>query len=52
MNPFTEPVELPAGSLIEKFHSMQEEDIGPALKTADEVCRVPTRGGRGRCMNT
>jgi len=29
VNPFTEPVELPAGSLVGKFHSVQEEDVGP-----------------------
>jgi len=47
MNPFTEPVELPARSLVGKFHSVQEEDVGPALETADEAHRIPTRNGRG-----
>jgi len=47
VNPFTEPVELPAGSLVRKFHSVQEEDVGPALETANEARRVPTRDGRG-----
>jgi len=47
MNPFTEPVELPAGSLVGKFYSVQEEDVGPALETADEACSIPTRDGRG-----
>jgi len=47
VNSFTEPVELPAGSLVGKFHSVQEEDVGPALETADEGRRVPTRDHRG-----
>jgi len=46
-DPFTELVELPAGSLVEKFHSIQEEDVGPALETVDVAHRVPTRDGRG-----
>jgi len=45
VNLFTEPVELPAGSLVGKFHSVQEEDVGPALETADEARGVPTRDG-------
>jgi len=44
-NLFTEPVELPAESLVGKFHSVQEEDVGPALETADEARGVPTRDG-------
>jgi len=47
VNPFTEPVELPAGSLVGKFHSMQEEDVEPALETAEEARGVPTRNGGG-----
>jgi len=39
VNPFTEPVELPAGSLVGKFYSVQE--------TADEARKIPTRDGRG-----
>jgi len=37
VNPFTEPVELPAASPVEKFHSMQEKDIGPAMEMAKEA---------------
>jgi len=37
---------LPVGSLVGKFHSVQEEDIGPALETADEAQRAPTKNGR------
>jgi len=48
VNPFTEPVELPAGSLAGKFYSIQEEDVGP--ETADGARRVPTRDGRGRSV--
>jgi len=46
VNPFTVPVELPAGSLVGKFHSVQEEDVGPALETADDARRTSTRDGR------
>jgi len=42
----TEPVELPAGSLVGKFHSVQEENVGPALETAEEAQRIPTIDGR------
>jgi len=47
VNRFTEPVELPAGSLVGKFHFVQEEDVGPTLETADDAWRILTRGGRG-----
>jgi len=47
VNPFTETVELRVGSLVGKFHSVQEEDVGPALETADKARRIPTRDGRG-----
>jgi len=47
VNPFTEPVELPAGSLVGKFHSMQEEDVGPSLEMGDEARGVPTVNDRG-----
>jgi len=47
VNLFTEPVELPAGLLVGKFHSVQEEDVGPALETADDAPRIPTSDGRG-----
>jgi len=44
---FIEPVELPTCSLVEKFHSVQEEDVGPAIEMAEEACGVPTRNSRG-----
>jgi len=47
VNPFTEPVEFSAGSLVGKFHSVQKEDVGPALETAEKARGVPTRDGRG-----
>jgi len=47
VNPFTEPVELPVGSLVGKFHSVQEEDVGPALETVDDARSIPTSDGRG-----
>jgi len=46
VNPFTEPVELLAGSLVGKFHSVQEKDVGPAMETAEEIHGVPTMNGR------
>jgi len=46
VNPFTEPLELPAGSLVGKFHSVQEKDVGPMLETADNTRRIPTGDGR------
>jgi len=39
--PFPKPVELPAGSLV------QEENVGPALVTADDAQRIPTSYGKG-----
>jgi len=47
VNPFAELVEMPAGSLVGKFHFVREEDVGHALETADEAYRIPTRDGRG-----
>jgi len=47
VNLFTKPVELPAGSLVGKVHSVQEEEVGPALETADDARRIPTSDGRG-----
>jgi len=45
VNPFTEPVELPAGSLVKKFHSVQEEDVGSALG-------YPLVTAGDRCLST
>jgi len=42
-----ETVKLAASLLVVKFHSAQEEDVGPALETADKAQAVPTRNGRG-----
>jgi len=36
VNLFTEPVKLLAGSMLGRFHSVQEEDIGPSLGDATE----------------
>jgi len=47
VNPFTEPMELPSGLLVGKFHSIQEEDVGPALEMADEAWGVLIRNDRG-----
>jgi len=37
INPFTTPVKLLAGVLEGKYHSIQEEDARPALKTVAET---------------
>jgi len=37
VNPFMEPVELLTGSLVENFHFVQEEDVGPAMETAEKT---------------
>jgi len=47
VNPSSETVELPAGLLIEIFHSVQEKDVGPVMETADETLGVPTTNDRG-----
>jgi len=47
INPFTEPVRLSAGALVEKYHSIQEADVGPALETVADTQENPTRTSRG-----
>jgi len=37
INPFTEPVQLSAGVLVGKYHSIQEADVGPALETVTDT---------------
>jgi len=46
VNSFTEPLELLAGSLVGKFHSVQQ-DVELTLETVDEVQGVPARNGGG-----
>jgi len=36
VNPFSEAVTVPSGSTLGRFHSIQEEDIGPSLGGATE----------------
>jgi len=47
VNSFTESVELLAGSMLGRFHSVQEEDVGPSLGDATEgpQQRPPRRAG-------
>jgi len=52
VNPFTELVGLPADSLVGKFHSVQEENVGPTMETAEEAHGVLTRNRRCQCLNT
>jgi len=45
VNPFTESVKLPAGSMLGCFHSVQEEDVGLSLgDTAEGPQRRPSKG--------
>jgi len=45
VNPFTESVKLPAGSMLGRFHFVQEEDVGPLLRDTTENPRQhPPRG--------
>jgi len=45
VNPFTESVKLPAGSMVGGFHSVQEGDMGPSLEdTAEGPHQRPHRG--------
>jgi len=37
INPFTEPVQLLAGALVGKYHSIQEADVGQALETVTDI---------------
>jgi len=37
VNPFTEPMQLLAGSLVRKFHSVQEEYVASALESVEKA---------------
>jgi len=46
VNPFSEAVELPSGSVLGRFHSVQEEHTGPSLGDATEGSQQsPPKGG-------
>jgi len=47
VNPFSESAKLPAGSVLGRFHSIQEKDIGPSLGDATEGPRLRPSKGRG-----
>jgi len=47
VNLFTESVELPAGSIFGRFHSVQEEDVGPSLGIRWKVPKSARLEGRG-----
>jgi len=47
INPFSEPVQLSAGTLVGKYHSIHETNVGPALKTVAGIQRIPTQGHQG-----
>jgi len=47
INPSTEPVQLLAGALVGKYHSIQEEDVGPALETVANTQRKPSCVSQG-----
>jgi len=46
VNPFTESVKLPAGSMLDRFLSIQEEDVGPSLRDTVEGPRQRPPKGR------
>jgi len=47
VNPFTESVKLPAGSMVGCFHSVQEGDVRPSLGDTTEDSRQRPQRGRG-----
>jgi len=45
VNPFTKSVKLPAGSMLGRFHSVQEQDVGPLLgDTMESPWQRPSKG--------
>jgi len=46
INPFTEPIKLPAGALVGKYHSIQKADVGPPLETVADASGAPPRAIR------
>jgi len=47
VNPFSEAVKLPSGSVLGHFHSVQEENIGPSLGDATEGPQQRRSQGQG-----
>jgi len=47
VNPFSEAVKLSSGSILDRFHSVQEKDIGPSLGDATEGPQQRPSQGRG-----
>jgi len=47
VNPFSEAVTLPPGSLLGRFHSIQEKDVGPSLGEATEGPQQSLSSRRG-----
>jgi len=45
INHYAEPVKLSAGSLVSRYNSVQETDVGPTLDTASETPGYPLRSG-------
>jgi len=52
VNPFSEAVKLPSGSVLGRFHSVQEKDIGPSLGDATEGPQQRPSSGRGPSRHT
>jgi len=50
INPFAESVHLSAGALVEKYHSTQETDVGPALETVADSQGNPPRTKQGAVL--
>jgi len=52
VNPFSEAVKLPSGSVLGRFYSVQEEDIGPSLGDAMEGPRQRRQKDGGPSRHT
>jgi len=48
-NLFTEPIQLPNGALMEKYHFIQKEDVGLAQETVDDAQGTPPSDQMKRC---
>jgi len=48
INPYAEPVKLSAGSLVGRYHSVQETGIGPTIDAAAETPGYPRKSSMGQ----
>jgi len=47
INPYAEPVKLSSGSLVGRYHSVQETDVGPTLNATSETPNYPPKTSPG-----